>query len=322
MKFIALIPFLLPVAITAMAKTGNLCPDNHHPHMIDLGLPSGTKWACCNVGSTSPHDFGNYYAWGETVSKATFSWENYPFGNGVNDCRHLGYDIAGTDYDVALRSWHTVWRMPDIVQIKELKEKCKSVWTTQNGVKGALVTGPNGNQIFLPAAGSRCLDNHLFDGIQCLYWSSTQGFQCNAYYLGINTKSMSVGDECRFYGMPVRPVALSEQNVSIRLKDQDGRINSVKIDMDQEIATLISGFPATSIAYKRCFLDISEDEQLSDVERMISSILIFSTDAPSQRTRENLVDDFLKGKYGDCCVLHADGIIFHKEKGKKYHWNQ
>ena len=53
------------------------CPDDHHPHLIDLGLPSGTKWACCNVGATAPQGDGGYYAWGETDEKDVYDWTAY-----------------------------------------------------------------------------------------------------------------------------------------------------------------------------------------------------------------------------------------------------
>ena len=107
------------------------CPDNHHPHMIDLGLPSGTKWACCNEGASKPEDFGGYYHF-DDVSSA-----------------------------------------PSLDQIKELVNKCSYSWTTLNGVRGGRFTGPNGNIIFLPAAGG-ILYFELDDvGSRGYYWSST-----------------------------------------------------------------------------------------------------------------------------------------------------
>lgn len=111
------------------------CPDNNHPHMIDLGLPSGTKWACCNVGANAPEEYGNYYAWGETQPKSVYGWSTYQYGyyNYDGDYSHLvniGSDIAGTGYDAATANWGAPWRMPSKAQCDELINNTTSVWTT------------------------------------------------------------------------------------------------------------------------------------------------------------------------------------------------
>ena len=115
---------------------------------VDLGLPSGTKWATCNVGATAPHEYGNYYAWGETTTKSTYSSENSrTHGVSMND-------ISGNPtYDAARANWGGTWRMPTEAEMEELKDNCTWTWTTQNGVNGCTITGPNGNSLFLPAAG-------------------------------------------------------------------------------------------------------------------------------------------------------------------------
>ena len=149
------------------------CPDGNHPHMIDLGLPSGTKWACCNVGASSPEQYGGYYAWGETKEKFCYDWYTYKYGRDWDDCDHIGDDIAGTQYDVAHVKWGGSWRMPSIDQFKELIDKCSRIWTSQNGVNGMLVTGPNGGTVFLPAAGFRWEDYLFGEGENGHYWSSS-----------------------------------------------------------------------------------------------------------------------------------------------------
>ena len=133
------------------------CPDNNHPHAIDLGLPSGTKWACCNVGASSPEEYGGYYAWGETEEKSKYSEKNYKQGKKDRKQKYKGYeyDIAGTEYDVAYMKWGKNWWMPTINQLKELKEMCTWQWTEKRATKGLLLIGPNGNSIFLPAGGCR-----------------------------------------------------------------------------------------------------------------------------------------------------------------------
>ena len=140
------------MSVTFMANAQS-CPDNNHPHAIDLGLPSGTKWACCNIGASTPMDNGGYYAWGETEEKETYNWDNYiHYSNGtVHD---IGFDIAGTQYDVAHVKWGGSWVIPSLGQIKELFDNCTYTYTRieTDATFGALFTGPNGNSIFLPPA--------------------------------------------------------------------------------------------------------------------------------------------------------------------------
>ena len=189
------------------------CPDDHHPHMIDLGLPSGTKWACCNVGASAPEQYGDYYAWGETSPKSVYNWDTYQYGyyNYDGDYSHLvniGSDIAGTGFDAATANWGAPWRMPSKTQIQELVNSCTSTWTTQNGVNGREFVGPNGGTIFLPAAGGRW-DSDLYGaGSAGYYWSSTldESSPYNAYYLYFNSGSASWGYDDRYGGLSVRPV--------------------------------------------------------------------------------------------------------------------
>ena len=131
------------------------CPDGNHPHLIDLGLPSGTKWACCNVDAKKPEEYGGYYAWGETTTKNEYSWDTYKFCNGsANTCHDLGSNICGTQYDVAHVKWGGSWQLPTLDQLMELVDNCRSEWTTVNGVIGRSFIGFNGASIFLPAGGN------------------------------------------------------------------------------------------------------------------------------------------------------------------------
>ena len=160
------------------------CPDSHHPHAIDLGLPSGTKWCCCNVGASTPEGYGGYYAWGETSEKSYYEVSTYKYAviddnngywyyNGHHyRCTSIGSDIAGTSYDVARVRMGAPWRMPSHDQLMELMNNCSHQWTQQNGVNGFLMTGPSGGQIFLPAAGVRVGDELRRAGSEGYYWSS------------------------------------------------------------------------------------------------------------------------------------------------------
>ena len=186
------------------------CPDDHHPHMIDLGLPSGTLWACCNVGADKPEAYGDYYAWGETNTKSTYSWSTYTHCDGSSStCHNLGSDIAGTQYDVAHVKWGGSWVMPSKEQQDELRNNCTSTWTTQKGVSGRLFTGTNGGSIFLPAAGSRHGSDLNGAGSGGSYWSSTQypsGANV-AYYLGFYSGNTGTVYYDRRDGFTVRPVS-------------------------------------------------------------------------------------------------------------------
>ena len=153
---------------------------------IDLGLPSGTKWASWNVGASAPEEYGHYYAWGETVEKYKFTYGNYKYtdkylGGYIN----IGRDIAGTEYDVAYAKWGGDWKMPTKNQINELLTNCTHVLTSQNGASGALFTGPNGNSIFMPLAGYRQGEDYIRSSTHGYYWTSTLGpaYRNNAYYL-------------------------------------------------------------------------------------------------------------------------------------------
>jgi len=185
--------------------TYTTCPDANHPHMIDLGLPSGTKWACCNVGASTPEDYGSYYAWGETSPKSVYSKETYQYyqnGNFVN----IGSDIAGTGYDAATANWGAPWRMPTRIQCKELGNKCTSVWTTQNGVSVRKFTGPNGGTIFIPAAGYRKGSSKVGSG--AYFWSSTLSDTSpgEAWEMNIYSGGWGMSGDDRDWGQSVRPV--------------------------------------------------------------------------------------------------------------------
>ena len=203
------------------------CPDNHHPHLIDLGLPSGTKWACCNVGADTPEAYGGYYAWGETEEKSTYSWSNYIHCDGTEQtCHNIGSDIAGTQYDVAHVKWGGSWVMPSKEQQDELISNCTYEWTTVNDVKGGKFTSNiNGGSIFLPAAGDRNDSGLHGAGAYGNNWSSTQSpsYSDCAYYL-FSTVYGGWLYSSRYYGQSVRPIyvgdtykalALSKSNVEI-----------------------------------------------------------------------------------------------------------
>lgn len=184
------------------------CPDDNHPHAIDLGLPSGTKWCCCNVGASTPEGYGGYYAWGETWEKNVYDWDTYAYGSSWDNCVNIGSDIAGTSYDAATVNMGAPWRMPSHNQQVELINNCSYQWTTQNGVNGILVTGRNGSQIFLPAAGYRWRDYLDNAGSNGYYWSSSLHPGNDSFACSMDFGSGYWGwyGNVRYYGLSVRAV--------------------------------------------------------------------------------------------------------------------
>lgn len=183
------------------------CQDSNHPHMIDLGLPSGTLWACCNVGANSPEKYGDFYAWGETKAKNWYDWNNYEFGD-LNNLRDIGSDISATSYDVAHVKWGGAWQMPTYDHCIELINYTTTHSITQNGVKGILVTGLNGNTIFFPFSGEY---NGEYEGELSDYWSSTLRTQFNtkdqAWYLWAVNDNINILNACsRCSGNSIRPI--------------------------------------------------------------------------------------------------------------------
>ena len=173
---------------------------------VDLGLPSGIKWATCNVGASRPEDYGCYFAWGETREK-----RSYDEDNSVTCGKYYG-DIGGDSrYDAARARWGGSWRLPTKAELEELEENCTLSWTTQGSKKGCKVTGPNGNSIFLPAAGY-CDGTSLFykAGEFGVYWSSTPferatGYAYGLYFYG-GDEGVGWSNE-RNLGQSVRPVS-------------------------------------------------------------------------------------------------------------------
>ncbi len=200
---------------------------------VDLGLR--VKWAKCNLGASKPSDYGSYYAWGETESKAEYTWATYKWMQaGQSDEMHITkytiadgqtegiwYDAGGKfigDHkttleaadDAAIANLGSPWRMPTIDEIQELRDNCTWTWTTQNGVKGYEVKSKkNGNSIFLPAAGYR-------KGSVLSNAGSWGYFRSSSLYIGYNDYASNLNFDSdrhdkynhsrRYLGFSVRPV--------------------------------------------------------------------------------------------------------------------
>lgn len=180
---------------------------------VDLGLPSGTLWASWNVGATAPEEYGGYYAWGELAEKAEYTQNSYQYYDKTwAEYKNIGEEISGSEYDVARAMWGDGWSMPTKEQCQELINKCTWEWISYNGsVKGYKVTGPNGNRIFLPAAGYRRGSSLNLAGSNGFCWTGTlySGRSLNAYELVFSSDSRYVNyydSNYRYFGQSVRPV--------------------------------------------------------------------------------------------------------------------
>lgn len=210
------------VSAACMVTVKTIRTDTNGYDYVDLGLPSGLKWATMNVGATKPEEYGDHFAWGETQPKDNYTLSTYKWCNGAGNkltkycTKSSSWDSAepmdnkttlDLEDDAARANWGGSWRMPTAAEWTELRENCTWTWTKQNGVYGRLVTSKtNSNSIFLPAAGHR-YDTRLSKvGSSGYYWSSSliTDSPDNAwgadFSLGYNWGGY------RSYGFSVRPV--------------------------------------------------------------------------------------------------------------------
>ena len=190
---------------------------------VDLGLPSGTLWATCNVGAEIPEDYGDYFAWGETQPKNWYDWSTYQYCNGSENtltkycsnssCGYNGFTddltILLPEDDAATANWGGNWRMPTKEEWQELYNNTTMTWTTQNGVSGMLFTASNGNSLFLPAAGCIMDDEYQHESVVGLYWSSSLStdYPKDAWYFYFEPGNYGMDDfHIRYFGQSVRPV--------------------------------------------------------------------------------------------------------------------
>ena len=234
--------------------TFNKMMHNGHEY-VDLGLPSGTLWATCNVGANKPEEYGDYFAWGETESKSTYNdftykWFAYEIIGtyrrfyATKYCTNETYGIVDNKTtlelsdDAAHANWGGNWRMPTAIEQNELYSECTSNWTTHNGVNGYKFVGSNGNSIFLPAAGyCSSIDEIQKLGEEGQYWSSSLDTTMSkfAYLFCCDSNSIrykSVG--FRVIGESIRPVC-TQNSMSQRemyIWQNGGKTTFVVADVD------------------------------------------------------------------------------------------
>ncbi len=214
--------------------------DGEEHEWVDLGLPSGTLWATCNVGAGSPEEYGDYFAWGEVRPKADndYSWSSYSLCKSssytlTKYCSLSNYGFCGfTDAltelesadDAATFNWGSEWQMPSKAQIEELlnSNNTNTEWTTVNGVKGRKITSRKypSKSIFLPAGGYRNSDGLKSAGFYGSYWScslntTNTSNPSNAFILNFTSSSIGRSSNYRYCGRSVRPVRVEKRSASI-----------------------------------------------------------------------------------------------------------
>lgn len=243
---------MLSYCMMASAQLSHEAKENGYEY-VDLGL--SVLWATCNVGATSPDDCGDYFAWGETMGlnggKTSFTWMSYKWCNGTNTtlnkyCTSFSYGMS--DYmsilvlkdDVANVKWGGTWRMPTKDEQEELRKKCTWTWFTKNNIKGYKIIGPNGNSIFLPAAGYPYEGSVKYAGSIGFYWSSSlyPGKSDKAFCFSFDENSIGHDGSARHSGSSVRPVCPRKQKM---LLDKAGNITGKRqsgINMGHEYVDL------------------------------------------------------------------------------------
>ena len=190
---------------------------------VDLGLPSGLKWAKCNIGAEKETDFGDYFMWGETTPDTNYTWVNYKYGDGSNFSKYNtglnGY--GGTidnkttldlEDDAATQIMGDGWRMPTQDEYKELIDNTEYKWFddfNSSGVSGGKFTSKiNGNSIFIPAAGTYDNGSVVDVGEEGSVWSSSlvTSNSSNALGLFFSSDYCYMGGNLRCTGLTVRGV--------------------------------------------------------------------------------------------------------------------
>ena len=192
--------------------------DTGNHAVVDLGLPSGTKWATMNVGANSAEECGSYFAWGDVTTRENYDPRTINYGYTETGGDYTKYNAADGKTvlepmdDAATVNWGGSWRMPTREEMEELISSCKWEVTTQNDVIGCKVTGPNGKSIFMPAAGRYNGTSLGNKGRYLYYWTATLFTPSSNTHKGAELKvnveknNPDIDDDKRDVGMPVRPV--------------------------------------------------------------------------------------------------------------------
>ena len=275
------------VTLVAISLLFVQCKEKHNEEYngheyVDLGLPSGTKWATCNVGANSPEEYGDYFAWGEVESKTDYSWSTYKHGSAKDKltkyCNNsnagkYGFtdkkNVLDQEDDVATINWGGSWRMPTAEEQKELIDNCVWTYTTQKGVDGYKVKGPNGNSIFLPSAGY--MGNSVLDnaGVFGFYWSSSLSlgtsnpFPEDAYNMCFGLSFKDITCYSRDHGRSVRPVLSNELIAETEHNNEEDHIEDDSDYSIEDEKAIDLGLPS-GIKWAICNVGANSPEEYGD----------------------------------------------------------
>jgi len=279
---------------------------------VDLGL--SVKWATCNMGAYKPEDYGYYYAWGEITTKSAYNLNNYSLYK--NDSySNLGNDISNTTHDAAYISWGNKWKMPTYNDLEELENRCSFQWVSYNDKVGCLVQGPNGNKMFLPAAGR--INNTLLGWEESIVslWGSTLWpwgthhdlTQCeSAVALSISkSENGKPGYEnlSRYLGCPIRPVTTATPKTSDN-DDSNGNNNNNNGGSGSS-----TDEPPYVISYDFSATKTSITVKFMCNERPTSATVKYGTSSPSRSTSSSII--------GKQVTATVSGL----KSGTKYYFN-
>lgn len=257
------------VFATITVTIGEQTIDGHE--YVDLGLPSGIKWATVNVGADSPEESGNYFAWGETTGmkegkvsfdNTTYKWYDNATEKSTKYCTDEDEGIVDNKTqleasdDAATANWGKNWRTPTEEEMKELRDNCTWTWTSLNGIDGYEVASKvNGNSIFLPAMGYYHMFNKI--GTNSFYWTSSLfiGISRSARILAFNYEFFDVGRSYRSYGLPVRAVSGTVNVQSMLLN-----YTNVTIDAGEKFTLFVTMLP--KIATNKTYYWTSSDNSV------------------------------------------------------------
>ena len=272
---------------TSSKKVKVIFTDEKEHEYVDLGLPSGTLWATCNVGANIPEEYGLYFAWGETIGYTgdtfiahQFNWEKYKWCKGSYDTitKYCTNSFWGTidnntelesEDDVVTTNWGDNWCMPTREQQEELVNSSytDTEWITLNGVNGRLITSKkNGKTIFLPAAGCCPYSSRSNVGFSGYYWSRSlyaDNSSC-AYLLDFVSGGIGLTDADRCSGYSVRPVRV--QSTYNAVKVSSIFLNKSSLSLNVEDVETLSATITPENASNSAVTWISSDDNIATVD--------------------------------------------------------
>ena len=233
------------------------CPDNNHPHIIDMG--EAGHWACCNVGAKNPFDKGSFFSWAEIEPKDNYSKYEYKFKEDAQMAQFKTGIEGNAQYDVATAKWGDSWRTPTQEQIKNLTTKCKTKYKSVDGKNYMIFVAPNNNTIVLPCAGMR-VESNAYYADAGYYWSSIPYMENSAFYMGLEMGGEATSSTfyARNIGMNIRPVYITEEDKKAEEAKKQKEAENAKM-LAQKTAELKRTLPGKwkvtrlfNDAYNRC----------------------------------------------------------------------